>query len=943
MLRPAVPLLLLLMILAGGLLPAMPGEDGDVVTAHLALEPDLLASTGAGRIPFRKEPIDGVEMPGEASADMRISKIRMASSKGLLVAMAVDPNSPRLWVDRNMDGSLADERPLWPRPPTPGAAASVLVEILAPYEGEADPQPVGLRLTWLPQNAPEHVTCQAQVHRRGTVVLGGRLRPVAISDGSFDAAFDDKRDQIWLDLDGDGQIQTVGTGIETIPRDEPFRVGDEGWIATVPGRSGRAIEFRRSATVPPAPPPTWNVLTFAKAGQTPAAPTESFAEVKKRIDEERSQPYAQRYATINVLGRFGTEEAADLLWSLAQKDKDDAVRAAALRALSHPAHLDVVGKQVLALAKKGKGAIGAAALQSLYGMGHPDRRKLYLAALEDSDTSVVATAARYLAYEPDDTLPQLFAKAIDKASSPALAYQVYGNGIRNVRTPPAVADLMRWSEIPYPLLQGQIVEDLGKLQAPEALAVARRLAERPVASKIVSDALVRTLGRSSDASSVEALIELFQHGGTTPAVTSQVRTTVLEELRRLRGPAAKQALLAALEAKLADARLASASVLGSFLDPDVTDALLVRAKKEKDEATLAAVLAALGDHGDGRAVPLLLARAKSRKSDEVRGSAVRALGRLGYHVDDVRPFLVKLLDAKDDQDRIVALDAAAVAKDDSLFDAILPSLAHDAWAVRLAAIDALAAPRVVAAIEPLIARLEVEETPRVRDALATALFDLTGQPFYDDATVWRRWWEGAKDGFEVPAERPQPPDEHVGGTQAGFFGLPIKSERVVFVVDQSGSMSAEMGEPGEDGKRKNRLDMAITEVLQAAARMAPRGHVNVILFDTTIRPWKDDLQRLDSRNANALKSHLEKQRPMGGTNIYDALEAALRTPEVDSVFLLSDGVPGAGKYVTTPDILKAVRRENQTRRIAIHTVSLGMESDLLRRLAQENAGRYVRR
>lgn len=913
------------------------------MTAHLALEPDLLASTGAGRIPFRTEAIPGVEMPGEAPADALISKIRMASSRGLLVAMAVDPDSPRLWVDRDMDGSLADERPLWPRPPSPGATASVLVEILAPYEGEADPQPVGLRLTWLPQNAPEHVTCQAQVHRRGTVVLGGRLRPVAISDGSFDAAFDDKRDQLWLDIDGDGQIRTTGTDPEHIPRDEPFRIADEGWIATVPGRSGRAIEFRRSATVPPAPASTWSNVSFAKAGQAPAAPTEAFADVKKRLDDERSQPYAQRYATINVLGRFGTEEAADLLWSLVQKDKDEAVRGAALRALSHPAYLEGYGKHVLGLAKKGKGTIGAAALQSLYGMGHPERRKLYLAALEDADASMVSTAARHLAYEPDDTLPGLFAKAIDKAPTPALAYQVYSGGIRNLATPPAIADLLRWSEIEYPLLQGQILEDLGKLQSEDAIGVAHRLAKRPVASTQAAEALVRALGRRSDGASVEALIELFQQGGTTPAVTSQVRTTVLEELRRLRGPAAKRALLAALDAKLADARLAAASVLGGFLDPDVTDALLVRAKKEKDEAALSAVLVALGDHGDPRAVPLLLARAKARKGDDVRSAAVRALGRLGFHVENVRPFLVKLLDAKDDQDRIVALDAAAFAKDDSLFDAIVPSLGHDAWAVRLAAIDALAAPRVVAAIEPLIARLDVEETPRVRDALASALFDLTGQSFYDDAAVWRRWWEGAREGFQVPAERPQPPDEHVGGTQAGFFGLPIKSERVVFVVDQSGSMSAEMGEPDDDGKRKNRLDMAIAEVLQATARMAPRGHVNVILFDTTIRPWEDDLQRLDKKNANALRAHLEKQRPMGGTNIYDALEAALRTPEVDSVFLLSDGVPGAGKYVTTPDILQAVRRENQTRRIAIHTVSLGMESELLRRLAQENAGRYVRR
>jgi len=65
--------------------------------------------------------------------------------------------------------------------------------------------------------------------------------------------------------------------------------------------------------------------------------------------------------------------------------------------------------------------------------------------------------------------------------------------------------------------------------------------------------------------------------------------------------------------------------------------------------------------------------------------------------------------------------------------------------------------------------------------------------------------------------------------------------------------------------------------------------------------------------------------------------------DVDTIFLLSDGVPGLGKFVTTPDILRAVRRENQIRRIMIHCVAIGTESELLRQLAAENGGRYVRR
>ena len=128
-----------------------------------------------------------------------------------------------------------------------------------------------------------------------------------------------------------------------------------------------------------------------------------------------------------------------------------------------------------------------------------------------------------------------------------------------------------------------------------------------------------------------------------------------------------------------------------------------------------------------------------------------------------------------------------------------------------------------------------------------------------------------------------------------------------------------------------------------ATAAASTGLVNVDFFHTTHRGWKDRLTKLTKGSRKNLISHLEKQNPTGGTNIYDPLEAALTDDHVDTILLLSDGVPGSGKYVATEDILRGVRRLNQTRRIAIHCVSLGMDSALLKRLAAENGGRYVRR
>jgi len=160
---------------------------------------------------------------------------------------------------------------------------------------------------------------------------------------------------------------------------------------------------------------------------------------------------------------------------------------------------------------------------------------------------------------------------------------------------------------------------------------------------------------------------------------------------------------------------------------------------------------------------------------------------------------------------------------------------------------------------------------------------------------------------------------------------------------KSGGGKSGSGKNGGGKKTLNRLDVAVREVLGAVAKLKNRARVNVILFHTTIHPWMDSPQKLGSANRKNLAKHLESKKPTGGTNLYDGLELALRAPEVDTIFLLSDGVPGSGKYVATRDILRAVRRENQTRRIAIHCISIGMDSDLMRRIAKENGGRYVRR
>jgi hypothetical protein len=132
-------------------------------------------------------------------------------------------------------------------------------------------------------------------------------------------------------------------------------------------------------------------------------------------------------------------------------------------------------------------------------------------------------------------------------------------------------------------------------------------------------------------------------------------------------------------------------------------------------------------------------------------------------------------------------------------------------------------------------------------------------------------------------------------------------------------------------------------VRNAVRRLSSDARINVVFFASEIDSWRKSVTQLTTANRPALGKHLEKQEPEGDTNLWDGLEVALRDDAVDTVFLLSDGAPNVGRHRDTESILRAVRRTNQTRRIAIHCVAIGRDSDLLRRLAAENAGSYARR
>ena len=81
----------------------------------------------------------------------------------------------------------------------------------------------------------------------------------------------------------------------------------------------------------------------------------------------------------------------------------------------------------------------------------------------------------------------------------------------------------------------------------------------------------------------------------------------------------------------------------------------------------------------------------------------------------------------------------------------------------------------------------------------------------------------------------------------------------------------------------------------------------------------------------------------GATNIWMALQGAMQDPDVDTIVLLSDGAPTAGKVRDPAQIRKRSREQNRERMILFHTIAIGHTAPHFRDMARESGGSYVRK
>ncbi|MFW6107636.1 MAG: HEAT repeat domain-containing protein [bacterium] len=261
-------------------------------------------------------------------------------------------------------------------------------------------------------------------------------------------------------------------------------------------------------------------------------------------------------------------------------------------------------------------------------------------------------------------------------------------------------------------------------------------------------------------------------------------------------------------------------------------------------------------------------------------------------------------------------------------------LAEAEWPVLVAVCAALAEIPDREAVGPLINRL-ARERGRFRLDLNYALASIVGRQEAHTAQGWATWWKGARELFVIDREKSaafrnshRVQDVHV--TKLGvFYGLPIHSERICYVVDTSISMR---------GARIASLRQNLTDSIVG---LRPNVRFNIVDFGGNIELLHP--KGLVGHKAAAV-DHAKYMDLSYATRSFDAMERAGWLAGVDTLYFLSDGAPYYGQVDDWPWILSNIRLVNRYRPLAIYSIDFDPSKKNKRsmdRLAAENAGLSV--
>lgn len=369
------------------------------------------------------------------------------------------------------------------------------------------------------------------------------------------------------------------------------------------------------------------------------------------------------------------------------------------------------------------------------------------------------------------------------------------------------------------------------------------------------------------------------------------------------------------------------------------------AQAKNDPALMAQAFDALAEDDSERAVELILAVAMRAKDGrgQIYAAAEKALGKMTS--DEATAALCEFATKKRAPSllKIFAIEALAKRDDPAsakALGAVLDDPRPEILRAALKAIQVRRAGECVDGLLDLLERLQKRPDALILGDTRKALIEITGK-WFDTIEDWRKWWSYSKHEGQRPVTGTS--KELLSSSERGakppkFFGTEIKSERIVFVIDVSGSMEGD------------RLAKSKKQLMECINGLRPGSSFTVASYSNQVRIWQGELQQANPRNKEKAISFVETLRASGNTHTLDALTKAFETANADTIVLLSDGAPTQnkpnGERWTEAEILDEVAGTNKGKQWQIHTFGFGAAGgalvDFMKSLAENNDGTFTR-
>jgi hypothetical protein len=303
-------------------------------------------------------------------------------------------------------------------------------------------------------------------------------------------------------------------------------------------------------------------------------------------------------------------------------------------------------------------------------------------------------------------------------------------------------------------------------------------------------------------------------------------------------------------------------------------------------------------------------------------------------------------------ERMVAADVLAKSPGEKALEALIKLTEDKDEVVARLAARSLGRRGDAAAADALIALLEKtqKEHGLAWEAALTALRTLAGTdesgPWV--AHDWQDFWAAKR-----RSEQWAGPQDKSGGDGPHtelpeFFGAKVVSRNIIFVMDLSSSML----QSDSGGQRLARMKQELCATID---KLDQETQFNIVGFNSKLFPWKTKLAPAADANKSSAKDFVNKMAAIAYTNTDDALKTAFTDKSMDTIFLLSDGVPLRREHgdnisdAFVQGILDWVSYTNRFRRVVIHTFgfeAIGREPggercvDFLKSLAEKNDGEF---